>query len=387
MGSNSSFCDCKKRELGKDTSMAHLSSANAHDAENPQNRNSFPFDSANILNQDSKEQSQRHTSIKVDSNVSVKNNHDTEQEATLRNRRSSNPLSRNQAEEYDSKNTVNSKLQQMRNLTGKTIEFMGDKIDGFGVQVWDNQAKYIGKYIDGKASGYGKFFAGVDSYQGEFKEDVAYGYGIYKHGEETTYEGLWENDSQEECGIEEWQDGSLYKGQYKDGKKHGLGTYYWSDGGKYEGEWSDNSLDGYGIYFFANQRIYLGQWKNNMKHGYGEFIWKEKKYIGYYRNDKKDGFGVYYFKNVNKAFIGFWKKGKQYGFGKFMTSNKNKYGLWGDNNAITWFKNESEADQYLEDNKLDAFKELLHSTLDDIRTFCLNNEQGDRLLEEFTPIN
>jgi hypothetical protein len=32
-------------------------------------------------------------------------------------------------------------------------------------------------------------------------------------------------------------DGSKYEGDYKEGLKHGQGIYTWKDGSKYDGEW------------------------------------------------------------------------------------------------------------------------------------------------------
>ena len=45
--------------------------------------------------------------------------------------------------------------------------------EGFGINKWNDVAKYIGYYRNNKAEGYGKFIAGNDLYQGEFKDDAA----------------------------------------------------------------------------------------------------------------------------------------------------------------------------------------------------------------------
>ena len=39
--------------------------------------------------------------------------------------------------------------------------------EGFGINIWNDAAKYIGYYKNKKAEGYGKFTAGNDTYQGE----------------------------------------------------------------------------------------------------------------------------------------------------------------------------------------------------------------------------
>ena len=40
--------------------------------------------------------------------------------------------------------------------------------EGFGINIWNDAAKYIGYYKNNKAEGYGKFTAANDTYQGEF---------------------------------------------------------------------------------------------------------------------------------------------------------------------------------------------------------------------------
>ena len=85
-----------------------------------------------------------------------------------------------------------------------------DQKEGFGINIWNDEAKYMGYYKNNKAEGYGKFMAGNDIYRGEFKDDAASGYGIFNN-EVLTYEGFWVKDLQEKYGIENWKDGSIYK--------------------------------------------------------------------------------------------------------------------------------------------------------------------------------
>ena len=401
MGNEFNFCDCKnkdnvKKGLQNENNLSQRNLLNNQAKPNINtnvNTNPANLNTGNVIMTHNEE---------IENKVKGKTNsfRNAESEADMKlysnyGGQSNQNMSRNinagsakmDSNQYDSVNSRSSKIKQLKNLTGKTIAFYGDQIEGkkvgFGIQVWDNETKYVGRYNNDKANGWGQFFAGFDVYEGEFKDDGAHGYGIYKQSTDTNYEGYWVNDSQDEIGIEKWKDGSEYRGEYKIGKKHGIGTYNWIDGSKYEGEWIDNCLEGYGIYYFPNNRIYLGHWKNNMKSGYGEFICSDKKFFGYYEEDKKNGFGVYFWKNMKKAFMGFFKDGKQSGFGKFMTPTKKKYGIWGDNNLIVWIKEEEEADKYLLENGLENYTNMFHYTLDDIATFCMNNEQGEKLLEEY----
>ena len=300
-------------------------------------------------------------------------------------------LSNNNVSNYDKESenvtelTKSPRLRQMSGLLGKSISYVGGELnnqkDGFGIQIWNNEAKYKGFYKNGKANGLGMLVTGNDQYLGEFENDGASGYGCYSKGDKLKYEGYWKNDSQETYGIEIWKDGSQYMGEYHKAKKHGVGVYTWSDGSVYEGEWNNNALEGYGIYYLKNGRVYLGQWKNNNKEGFGQYISEDKKYIGYYANDKKEGFGIYYRKGNNDAYMGFWKAGNQFGFGKYMNKRRNKYGKWRDNKNVDWFENEEEGVSYLEENGLSPYKVFFDYTLEDIINYCEDGTYFENLLK------
>ena len=47
-------------------------------------------------------------------------------------------------------------------------------------------------------------------YEGDWKDDKACGYGVYKHFNGAKYEGEWLDDYQHGKGVETWVDGSKY---------------------------------------------------------------------------------------------------------------------------------------------------------------------------------
>jgi hypothetical protein len=70
--------------------------------------------------------------------------------------------------------------------------------------VQPNNERYVGTWKNGKMDGAGRYyFANGDYYDGEFKQDIAEGYGVYFHAES----------------------GGLYKGQFSANKRNGRGTY------------------------------------------------------------------------------------------------------------------------------------------------------------------
>jgi hypothetical protein len=67
---------------------------------------------------------------------------------------------------------------------------------GYGIQLWPDGAKYEGMWVNGKATGEGKFtHVNGDTYKGEWCDDKAHGYGVYIHQRTgARYEGYWEKD-------------------------------------------------------------------------------------------------------------------------------------------------------------------------------------------------
>jgi hypothetical protein len=208
-----------------------------------------------------------------------------------------------------------------------------NKEDGFGIQYFpENNAKYIGYFINGRRINYCKFEDKTKFYRynGETKNNFTGIYGIYyNYIKEIEYEGDWLSNRKDGIGIEKYKDGSIYKGEYKKGVKHGIGVYYWEDGSIYEGEWKYNIMEGYGIYKFKDGSICSGFWTSNQINGFGKFTFPDIKcYIGYFKNDYKSGFGLIFWFKTKKAFVGFWKDNKQHGLGKFINEGKIRYGSW-----------------------------------------------------------
>ena len=214
---------------------------------------------------------------------------------------------------------------------------------GRGIQIWQDGAKYLGYWKDGKANGKGKFYhADGDIYEGNWSDDKPNGYGIYTHADGTRYEGEWKNDKQNGKGKEYWPDGSIYEGQYIDGKKNGKGVYAFPDGAFYIGNFKDNNINGEGIYTFSDKRKYEGSWVNNRMEGKGVYTWSDgRKYEGEYVNDKKEGYGIFTWPN-GKIYKGYWKNGKQEGEGQFYTPSDKKWkkGIWKEGKRIKWIESD-----------------------------------------------
>ena len=65
---------------------------------------------------------------------------------------------------------------------------------------------------------------------------------------------------------------------------------------------------------------------------------------------------------------------------KLMTRNRRKYGIWTKDDQVNWFKNEEEAFDILEYKGLKSYKSFFLLSLDDIRNYCINNDDLNSLL-------
>ena len=110
-----------------------------------------------------------------------------------------------------------------KNSSKENAFYILDTVQKFGLyKTINNTMKYVG-YLDDdlKFHSYGNFknYKDNTSFIGEFDNNKANGYGIFKSSRNTAYEGYWKNDSQYSIGIEIWEDNSFYKGDFSYGKK------------------------------------------------------------------------------------------------------------------------------------------------------------------------
>ena len=227
---------------------------------------------------------------------------------------------------------------------------LNDKKDGIGLEIFNNvNAKYFGRFQNGKRVEYGKFKITNDFqdyfFFGEISGIYAKGFGWHRDKKKfKDYEGLWDNSMKNGIGIEKYNDMLEYKGTFLNGKREGIGICKWNDNSFYEGEWKNNTYDGYGIYRFYDGSEYKGQWKKGTFNGFGEFINPgKKKYYGFFKYDKRDGFGIQIWFQENKSFIGFWQKNTLHGLGKIIENDKKIYGIWKEGKQI---KNMKKKDFY-----------------------------------------
>lgn len=151
----------------------------------------------------------------------------------------------------------------------KTKEF--PETIGFGKFEFQNRIIYIGSFKQLKTGqkvreGYGKVIhpgndnseCGQEYYEGEWKNDMMNGYGIYHYSNGDVYEGDWVNNMQNGYGKYFFTDGNRYEGDWKDHKMHGTGKYLDMNNLGWGGEFRDGC-------FFSKEQAKLKEEKRIMK--------------------------------------------------------------------------------------------------------------------------
>jgi hypothetical protein len=108
------------------------------------------------------------------------------------------------------------------------------------------------------------------TYEGQLKNGVPDGYGVYVFKSGNRYEGQFRNGVKEGRGKFNWAaSGNRYDGDWKADKRTGKGVFVWSNGDRYDGSWVDNLSAGYGVQTWANGDRYEGEWRNDLANGQG----------------------------------------------------------------------------------------------------------------------
>lgn len=54
-----------------------------------------------------------------------------------------------------------------------------------------------------------------------------------------------------------------YEGEFRDGVRCGRGVFYYANGARYEGEWKDNVKEGHGLFFYEDGRVCVGRFQQD----------------------------------------------------------------------------------------------------------------------------
>ena len=109
---------------------------------------------------------------------------------------------------------ISGTVQSCTSESGRCIQ--GDCQKGPGIFLYEDGARYNGKFQDGRPEGFGTF----------------------KNPAGHKYTGGWVAGEKHGFGKYHYPGGDIYEGQFSHNQKHGYGTHTWADGTQYRGTWS-----------------------------------------------------------------------------------------------------------------------------------------------------
>jgi hypothetical protein len=102
------------------------------------------------------------------------------------------------------------------------------------------------------------------------------GYGKWnfaENGPNETYDGQWKNGLMHGKGVYRFQGGAIYDGEFVNNKQHGKGTMVCENGDTYVGDWKSGLRHGRGKTTFTNGSTYEGEFSCGMMHGVATCIY------------------------------------------------------------------------------------------------------------------
>ena len=143
---------------------------------------------------------------------------------------------------------------------------------GRGTMVFWNGARYEGEWARGEIEGRGTMvFSNGDRYEGEWGNQRFHGMGTLHCSDGTLVEG-------------EWAEGLLldrFQGETRQGLPHGRGVYEFFSGKRYEGEWENGYEHGQGITEFPNGERFEGEFLEGLRHGKGKYYYDDAHFHEY----------------------------------------------------------------------------------------------------------
>ena len=165
--------------------------------------------------------------------------------------------------------------------------FEKNKIYGTGLKKKLNGDKYIGEFKNNLKNGKGKEETMEYIYEGEFLKDKKNGKGkIYFKKLNESYEGEFRDNIINGIGIYTFNNEDIYKGNFSNGKMNGMGEYFWKSGEYYYGEYINGIKEGVGKFKYKNGKRYEGMFKNGKPNGRGKIKYNDKEIEVEFNNGK-----------------------------------------------------------------------------------------------------
>lgn len=168
-------------------------------------------------------------------------------------------------------------------------------------------------------------FPNGDRYEGEFRDGLMNGWGMYAYQNGDRYEGQFKDDAKEGRGTFAYRNGDRYAGNFVGDLRHGKGSLAFRNGERYVGQFCRDMMTGSGSMIYTNGNRYAGQFQNGLKHGNGIMTYPNGDvFKGAFRNDVRQGKGVYIFSDGSR-YVGDFKDGRRHGKGVYVYSGGEQY--------------------------------------------------------------
>lgn len=173
-------------------------------------------------------------------------------------------------------------------------EFKDGLFNGWGLYFYRNGDRYEGEFRDDMKNGRGTLiYQNGDRYVGDFKDDMRSGKGSLAFQNGDRYVGAFANDMMNGKGTLLYQNGNRYAGDFRNGLKHGNGVFLFANGDMYKGELRDDLRNGKGTYTFSDGSRYVGDFEAGKRHGKGRYVYGSgEEYVGEFKDGQRNGFGV-----------------------------------------------------------------------------------------------
>lgn len=218
----------------------------------------------------------------------------------------------------------------------------GDCQNAYGRYVYAD-GQYEGFFKNGKRNGFGTFlYDNYDLYSGVWKENVFYGYGIFKIFDDRTLAGNFSAGKLEGYGTEINGAKEGKNGIFKAGKL--IKEYLFKSNKNEEGCTKGDCTNGYGKFIFKNGEYVIGFFeKGDLKQG-SWFGTNGEKYNGEFAGKNAfNGFGLMSYANGD-SHVGFWKNNTADGEGVTISIQNDSTipGIWTNEELTTDYKFEKQ---------------------------------------------